>query len=226
MIVTAQKDTLLVIRVTEATHGFQGTNVVTVGLPLERKPYLNYREPSDLSEVAIGQPVSFRISISDPYGLPLTVAWRVNGSTIKSGIDTSFSYAFQGSVTPQIVRAVYSNTMGFSDSTEWAFVLVGVQDERGLIQTEFALKQNYPNPFNLSTNIPVALPVSAYSQLAIYSMKGQLICLLFSGNLSSGYHVFRWDGRDGRGNVAATGTYYCRLTTGPFVKSIKLILLK
>jgi flagellar hook assembly protein FlgD len=47
--------------------------------------------------------------------------------------------------------------------------------------------------------------------LAIYDVRGGLIRTLESGNRTAGEHIARWDGRDGRGELVASGVYFYRL---------------
>ncbi len=53
---------------------------------------------------------------------------------------------------------------------------------------EFSLSQNYPNPFNPSTKISYSLPANSQVTVELYSLTGQKIATLFSGNLETGYY--------------------------------------
>lgn len=53
---------------------------------------------------------------------------------------------------------------------------------------EFGLSQNYPNPFNPSTRISYTLPANSHVTLELYSLTGQMVATLFSGDLETGYH--------------------------------------
>lgn len=90
----------------------------------------------------------------------------------------------------------------------------------------FSLAQNYPNPFNSATTIRFALPASQEVELAIFSLTGQKVVTLSQGVLSPGTHAVRWDGRDTRGRVLASGAYLYHLRVGERVETRKLLLLK
>ncbi|MBN2088859.1 T9SS type A sorting domain-containing protein [candidate division KSB1 bacterium] len=79
------------------------------------------------------------------------------------------------------------------------------------LPTSFALDQNYPNPFNPETNIRFQLPENADISLQIYNLQGQAIRTIYNGNLSAGYHTYRWDAKDDIGVPVAGGIYLYKL---------------
>ncbi|MBI3788825.1 MAG: T9SS type A sorting domain-containing protein [Ignavibacteriales bacterium] len=94
------------------------------------------------------------------------------------------------------------------------------------VPREYTLGANYPNPFNPSTTIPVELPVASEITLKIFSMLGQEIKTLHSGNLRAGKHWFRWDGTNETGQAVPSGTYFYRLSSSRIMQTKKMILLK
>jgi hypothetical protein len=90
----------------------------------------------------------------------------------------------------------------------------------------FVLHPNVPNPFNPMTRIDFALDASARAALAIYDVRGQQIRTLVQGSLPAGPHSVRWDGRDDRGRVVASGIYTVQLTADGRVRRQKAVLLK
>ena len=84
-----------------------------------------------------------------------------------------------------------------------------------------ALLHNYPNPFNSSTFIKFHLPESDNVILKIYNLLGKEIQTITNGYLNAGDYVFSWDASD-----MATGLYLCKLETGTFSKTIKILLIK
>ncbi len=87
--------------------------------------------------------------------------------------------------------------------------------EREPLPEEFSLDQNYPNPFNIQTTIPYAVPVESWVKIEIYNMLGQLVRTLIDEKRKQGYYSAIWDGADNRGDLAASGTYFCLITAGP-----------
>ena len=70
--------------------------------------------------------------------------------------------------------------------------------------------QVWPNPFNTTTHLRFHLDQAAAVHMAIYNVQGQLVCTLVNSPLHAGIHQMRWDGRDERGHLAATGPYFAR----------------
>jgi surface protein len=87
--------------------------------------------------------------------------------------------------------------------------------------TEFALSQNFPNPFNPSTTIRYALPEAAQVRLEVYTVTGQRVATLASGEQNAGWHAVDFDG-----SGLASGVYVYRLQAGGFVQTRKLMLIK
>ena len=88
------------------------------------------------------------------------------------------------------------------------------------------LGASYPNPFNPATVIPFFLPESGPVELTVYDVTGARVRTLVAGDLPRGEHTARWDGRDERGNLVASGVYLYRLATASASLSRKMVLLK
>ena len=85
----------------------------------------------------------------------------------------------------------------------------------------FALEQNYPNPFNPSTVITYNLPVEGNVILKVYNLLGQEVRTLVNTNQSAGHYSVRFDSQG-----LPTGIYLYRLSSGSFVQTKRMILLK
>ncbi len=84
---------------------------------------------------------------------------------------------------------------------------------RGAMPDRVVLGLNTPNPFNPSTTIPFSLPSSGYTEVAVYSVAGQLVQTLIDSDLHAGDHTVVWDGSDSSGRPAASGVYLVQLTS-------------
>lgn len=89
------------------------------------------------------------------------------------------------------------------------------------LPSAFLLHQNYPNPFNPTTTIRFDLPKDAEVLLAVYDVLGRSVKELVSGQLVSGEHEVVWNAND-----LVSGVYFIRLSSGEFVQTRKLLLLK
>ena len=87
--------------------------------------------------------------------------------------------------------------------------------------TEYALGQNYPNPFNPSTRIEFTLPDRQLTTVAIHNVLGQQIAILVNEVRDPGKYTVIW-------NAAGlpSGVYLCRMTSGGFVSTKRMILIK
>jgi hypothetical protein len=93
--------------------------------------------------------------------------------------------------------------------------------------SDYKLENAYPNPFNPSTKIRFSLPNNEKVRLEIYDMRGRLVnSLIDSEFISAGSHESSWNGKNNRGEQVASGVYLARITTGNYIQTIKLNLMK
>jgi hypothetical protein len=94
---------------------------------------------------------------------------------------------------------------------------------------EFRLEQNYPNPFNPATRIrytvaPPNLPKGeglGKVTLKVYDILGNEVTTLVNEAKEPGYYEVEWDA-----SRLASGVYIYRLTSGQFVSSKKMMLIR
>ena len=99
-------------------------------------------------------------------------------------------------------------------------------DDNVMPAASLKLYPNYPNPFSSETFIRFNLPSKAKTEICIYNSKGQKVRTLFVDDSKAGLNEISWDGRDEFGNPAATGVYFCKLTSAGKTLSRKLLLMK
>ena len=167
--------------------------------------------------------------------------WRSDGSSFNPG---KLDYIFYSDATIDSGRHFVVNTLAMSPETlaenglEWndtqeasdhlprVFDIsldpnASIGHEKKL-PAHFALLSNYPNPFNPNTTISVTLNHSIQNgSLDIIDMNGRIVDHIWSGNLISGLHTFKWDGRH-----QSSGIYFARLHGNGKSKTHKMILLK
>lgn len=116
----------------------------------------------------------------------------------------------------------------------------GVKEESGQNHS-FLLEQNYPNPFNPETVIKYSIPkistqrgvetphpawaeqvgASLRATLKIYDMLGREIVTLVDEMKAPGNYEIRFDGSD-----LSSGVYLYRLSTGSYVSTKKMLLIR
>jgi len=98
--------------------------------------------------------------------------------------------------------------------------ITGVED-LNLVADQFVLDQNYPNPFNPTTQIKFSIPSSNVVTLKVYSLLGEEVRTLINEEMSSGTYEFNFNASD-----LSSGLYFYTLTSGEFVSTKKMMLLK
>ncbi len=90
------------------------------------------------------------------------------------------------------------------------------------IPAEFDLMQNYPNPFNPSTVIRFGVPQAGEVRLEVFDLLGRKVATLLNNERrSAGWHQVTFDASN-----LASGIYIYRISTGNFVKSHRMTLIK
>jgi hypothetical protein len=79
----------------------------------------------------------------------------------------------------------------------------------------------YPNPFNGTTKITFLLPVRSFTEISVYDSLGKKILVLTKNIYEPGKYELTFNA----GNLSS-GVYYCRLYTGDFHTTNKLLLIK
>ena len=104
--------------------------------------------------------------------------------------------------------------------------LTDVNDEKDIdneiqLPTEYSISQNYPNPFNPSTVIEFALPTSGNVSLKVFNSIGEEVAELVNKELNAGYHSVNFNSSN-----LSSGIYFYRISSGTFVQTNKMILLR
>ena len=85
----------------------------------------------------------------------------------------------------------------------------------------YELRQNYPNPFNPATEIRYEVTGTGVVKLAVYDVLGRQVAVLVNEKKPAGSYVSRFDGTG-----LASGTYFYRLASENFVRTLPMLLLK
>ena len=96
-----------------------------------------------------------------------------------------------------------------------------VNNNNGVIPSEFKLEQNYPNPFNPTTTIKFSLPKSGFVSLKIYDALGKEVETLVSENMMAGYQEITYNA-----SKLNSGVYFYRINANGFTDTKKMMLVK
>jgi hypothetical protein len=83
------------------------------------------------------------------------------------------------------------------------------------------LAQNYPNPFNPSTTIRYQLPQDGMVTLKVYDILGSEVATLVNEQKAAGRFEVNFDA-----SRFASGVYIYKITSGGYVSSKKMLLVK
>ncbi len=79
----------------------------------------------------------------------------------------------------------------------------------------------YPNPFNPTTRIEYRTSQKDVVHLEVFDLLGREVATLVNEVKGPGKHAAKFDG-----SGCASGEYFCRLQTGDFVRTKRVILLR
>jgi hypothetical protein len=104
--------------------------------------------------------------------------------------------------------------------------ITGISDQKSFIPLEVTLDQNYPNPFNPETIIRYTLSSEGQAALVVFDLQGRKIRSLLSASQSEGQHEVRWDGKNDKGGLVATGIYIYQLKSKNQVLTKRMVLIR
>lgn len=165
----------------------------------------------------------------------LSTAMLINNGMIDQGIanGTQMNYLFTDTeVANQSTYYYWLESIGLDGSSEYfgpLNVIIstgGGQSEMPIIPVETTLLSAFPNPFNPSTNLRYSMKEAGTARLDIYNSKGQLMKTYSASHGQAGYYQMNWDGRDINGQLASTGVYFYRMTSGNYSSTKKMVLAK
>ncbi|MDZ7766269.1 MAG: T9SS type A sorting domain-containing protein [Melioribacteraceae bacterium] len=99
--------------------------------------------------------------------------------------------------------------------------VVCVDDKPEEVINRFSLSQNYPNPFNPSTRIEYQVSSIEKVSLKVYDILGREIKTFVNEVKSPGSYEVQFNA-----SRLASGVYFYRLTTGDFVQTKKMMVIK
>lgn len=136
-------------------------------------------------------------------------------ATLTNHLSTSTIYFWRVQAVSGTFAGPWSNIRRFTTSS-----VLPVNDKEQ-IPDKFTLYQNYPNPFNPATKIKFGLPKNGNVKLILYDALGREVREIISGEFEAGYHEVEFNSKG-----LSSGIYLCRLKSGDFLATRKMILLK
>ncbi len=153
-----------------------------------------------------------------------------NNDTNKVYLSTDYGTNWEFFVQPTIfgtaITDIKQDNNGiyyFGTSSEGLFKVDIITDIAGEpdYKYKFSLSQNYPNPFNNSTVVQYEISVSGLVTIKIYDVLGREIKTLVNDIIKTGKYSIKFNADN-----LPSGVYFCRLKSGNYVQTRKMILLK
>lgn len=147
----------------------------------------------------------------------LDTAGDIPTIAVRPGADSLYFYLF-GGILPGInpVRVT-------AKSERYSLVnpFIGIQGIYNTLPVKFKLYQNYPNPFNPSTFIKYDLPGASEVKLTIVDILGREVKILVNEFKQAGSYKIEFNAGE-----LASGIYFCRMISGGYTDTKKIVLLK
>ena len=148
---------------------------------------------------------------------PSAYVWLGSTTVGSNGV---FSYVITNS---QIEAVSLTATDNNGNTSGFAFIelITYVEKENNEIPTEYSLNQNYPNPFNPSTTISYSIPKEEFVSLRVFNSLGEEVTELVSETLPAGNYSVPFNA-----GQLPRGIYFCKIASGNFFQTRKLMLVK
>ena len=188
---------------TDSTNGFQATTVDLTKVPAVMTALMTwYRSPSGGNKT------------------------KANGSWTLANDFNRVSYGYLTDTldcTYPISASIYTAATGGQPvgSLMWWGKTVGVTKSINSVPTGYALAQNYPNPFNPTTNFTYEISKAGFVSIKIYDILGREVATLVNEVKQAGSFAATWNAIN-----AGSGIYFCKMQSGSFTATKKMILMK
>jgi hypothetical protein len=99
-----------------------------------------------------------------------------------------------------------------------------VSDTEGLLPGESLSRAvGWPNPFQTGTGVRFGLARPDDISVRVFDARGRVVNVLHSGRLGAGWHYLQWNGKDGSGAAAGSGTYFIRVRSSDGARDAKVV---
>jgi Secretion system C-terminal sorting domain len=154
----------------------------------------------------------FEIQRSQDNNIFSTIGFvKGNGTSSKNHSYHFTDKQISGKVYFRLKQVDFNGSYTYSD----------VIEAEGVSVSSILLEQNYPNPFNPATTIKYQLGNDGFVNLKIFNAIGEEVAELVSQFQKAGNHQVNFDGRN-----LPSGIYVYQLSSGNFIESRKMILMK
>jgi hypothetical protein len=162
------------------------------------------------------------------------VAWSRNGAPMTINLQDTFGGAQSAKVT-HIITDLAQGTIPREETLAPASIPIdgtpvfvsrvgfpsAIEQTDAPFPTGYSLSRNYPNPFNPETNFELRIVNCGLVSLKVFDALGREVATLVNEVKPPGSYKLRWDATG-----APSGVYFCRLRSGGFIETRKMLLLR
>jgi hypothetical protein len=219
-------------------------------------PYCSYDPQDSIGNgidtiLSNGESLTLNVDVG---GKANTYQWMLDGVDIPEANSNTFlidsavvshSGVYVCKITNSICTelTLYSHKMNITVGN-----VVDVFESENKMPTRFELSQNYPNPFNPSTTIKYEIPSSSVilseaknlkdfsSQapqndnynvaLKVFDILGREVATLINEKQKPGNYEVVFNSHSGGGRNLTSGIYFYQLSTGKFIETKKMLMIK
>jgi hypothetical protein len=177
--------------------------------------------------------VSYSLGTNNPVWLPDSVMFVESVASPNNEWEDPVRIS-----TPNVFQPDFNSKVGFlGNSTDDCLVLWSDINFGGLYATycaatsdvngeqqlpqNYSLSNNYPNPFNPSTDFEFRIAEPGFVTIKIYDVLGNEVASLVNEEKPAGSYKISFDA-----SGLSSGVYFYRLTSGSFVETKNMILLR
>jgi len=219
-------------------EGWSDVDGLSQGLPVDARPRLT---APGIVVPPNGGSVSFTVTATDVDVDPILIL-TADLSALPPGNDAGFVVTGQNTPT---ATGLFGWTPTASDSGDYMVLFTATNCLDSFIRDTIIhvigdvtavegsagrplnhLAPNEPNPFSPQTSIDYSLAREGHVRIRVFSAGGRAVRTLVNTRMPAGPHETVWNGTDDAGRPVASGVYWCRLESGSFRMSRRMILLR
>ncbi|MEO8512067.1 MAG: SBBP repeat-containing protein [Ignavibacteria bacterium] len=160
------------------------------------------------------------------YGPTGDLLWLEEYSKIEYSEDFIYTTLADNNGNIYVTGISFDSTTDYDIATIKYSEVIGIGSISTEVPRELALLGNYPNPFNPVTKIKFQIPQNVKSEtsnvkLIVSNLLGEAVAVIINDNLKAGIYEAEFDGSN-----FSSGVYFCTLSNGKEIKSMKIILIK
>ncbi len=138
---------------------------------------------------------------------------------------------YEANLTPTLDSDYFIGFHAFSEPIQFVLLIDDVKvtqtgtanDDNITTPDQDILVNCYPNPFNPETTIAYQVKSDKPVKMEVYNIKGQKVKTLINGLSAKGKHSLIWDGTDNNSKPVTSGIYFCKMQSGAYRSTLKMI---